>query len=212
MVTARGAANWCLMGMRFQFCKRKGFPEEGVGDGFVTLKYLAYELVQPSSGGQMGWGSAAEPVFCLVRPQSLRHTEKKREDKQDVELKKLRLSSGLVATQLHWLQHFSGMHVLTPVCWCSVGTVPRSRVKPSTLCPQTAPLPAPSGLLQSTECPQGGDWYRSSFVGLTCSASSPGQAPWVFLTSVSSARSQRAALLSNLTSSKFRMKKPGNWK
>lgn len=88
VVIARGAASWCSMGMRFQFCKRKGFPEEGVGNGFVTLKYLTYKLVQPGSDGQMGWGSAAQPVFCLVRPQSLRHTEKKREDKQDVELKK----------------------------------------------------------------------------------------------------------------------------
>lgn len=85
VVTARGAANWCLMGMRFQFCKRKGFPEEGVGDGFVTLKYLTYELVQPSSDGQMGWGSAAEPVFCLVRPQSLHHTEKGRQTRCQVE-------------------------------------------------------------------------------------------------------------------------------
>lgn len=68
VVTARGAANRCLMGMRFQFCKRKGFPEEGVGDGFVTLKYLAYELVQPRSGGQMGWGSAESLCFASLGP------------------------------------------------------------------------------------------------------------------------------------------------
>lgn len=144
------------------------------------------------------WGGAPQQSLCFASLGPKVCTTQKREDKQDVKLKKLRLSSGLMATQLHWLQ----------LVLCGNST----QEQPSTLCPHTAPLPAPSGLLQSTERPQGGDWYRSSFMGLTCTASSPGQAPWLFLTSVPSARSQWAALLSKLTSSRFRMKKPGNWK
>lgn len=56
---------------------------------------------------------------------------------------------------------------------------PRRRVRPSPQCSHTAPLPVPSGLMQSAERPQGGDWCWCSSVGLIRSASDPSRAPGV---------------------------------